>query len=205
MLSIYCTFEQYGWECAVKLKQCWIVDALVLSSSTVDSPAPLTPLVVYPERIVPIFTQELKTWISSHQLAMVRACLIRLVPSGTSYPGCLGLRVAMCPLIVIHPCLLEFTVVSPMSSVMAVWSLVHGQSWWGYGDTMCSYQLILSTFMLDHGQASTLLYWRHGNILMWCDDGCTLSGPVGERASLMDNGGECTNMWKWVYKCSGTR
>ena len=90
MLSIYCIFEQYGWECAVKLKQCWIVDALVLSSSTVASPTPLTPLVVYPECIVPVLAQELKTCLSSHQLVRT-SCPTKLVLSGTS---CLGLLVA---------------------------------------------------------------------------------------------------------------
>ena len=49
-----------------------------------------------------------------------------------------------------------------------------------------------------HGQTPTQLFWRHGNILMWCDDACTLSGPVGESSSLMDSGREYTNMWKWV-------
>ena len=35
-----------------------------------------------------------------------------------------NIHVAVCPLIVIHPFLHEFPVVSLMSSVMAVWSLV---------------------------------------------------------------------------------
>ena len=39
-----------------------------------------------------------------------------------------NMHVAVCPLIVMNPSLHEFPVVSPMSSVMAMYSLVHGQT-----------------------------------------------------------------------------
>ena len=84
-----------------------------------------------------------------------------------------NMHVAVCPLIVIY---------APFSAGVSC----------GKSDVLSDGCVVTSSL------APTLVFWRHGNILMWCDDGCTLSGPVGESASLMDSGGECTNMCKWV-------